>query len=78
MTDVPEKVASSFRDPSGYVYVDRGKIIRVVNEFYAPHYMRMRDSGFLNVVWEKGWMVRFVEEETPSIPGAWCAARPVG
>lgn len=71
MTYIPEKIAASFRDPSGYVYAEGDKIIRVVNERYAPHYMRMRENGFLDTVWEKGWMVRFEEEETPSIPGAW-------
>lgn len=71
MADTPEKIAASFRDPSGYVYAGNGKIIRAVNECYAPHYMRMRDSGFLDAVWEKGWMVRFAEEETPSLSGAW-------
>lgn len=71
MTDTPEKIAASFRDPSGYVYAGNGKIIRAVNECYAPHYTRMRDSGFLDAVWERGWMVRFAEEGTPSLPGAW-------
>lgn len=71
MTGIPEKIAASFRDPSGYVYAGGDKIIRVVNERYAPHYTRMRESGFLDAVWEKGWMVRFEEEKTPSLPGAW-------
>lgn len=71
MADIPEKIAASFRDPSGYVYAGKGKIVRVVNERYAPHYMRMKDSGFLDAVWDNNWMVRFEEEGTPSIPGAW-------
>lgn len=71
MTNAPERVAASFRDPSGYVYAGRDEIIRAVNERYAPHYTHMRDSGFLDAVWDKGWMVRFTEEEAPSIAGAW-------
>ncbi|MBC2844823.1 class I SAM-dependent methyltransferase [Winogradskyella flava] len=38
--------ASSFRDPSGYIFVEDGKINRVINPIYFEQYKALRDSGF--------------------------------
>lgn len=69
------QVPASFRDPSGSVYIRRDEVIRSVNEKYAPHYQLMLDSGFLEDMWERGWVVRFEEEPVPSIEGAWKTLR---
>ncbi len=39
---------SSFRDPSGYVYVDEGVIKRTINSIYFKQYYSLKDSGFFD------------------------------
>tara|TARA_R110002096_G_scaffold435087_1_gene659309 strand:- start:2381 stop:3769 length:1389 start_codon:yes stop_codon:yes gene_type:complete len=41
---------SSFRDPSGYVYVDEGIVKRVINPIYFKQYYALKDSGFFNTL----------------------------
>lgn len=69
------QIPASFRDPCGSVYVCQDAVVRTVNKQYAPHYQLMHESGFLADMWERGWMVRFEEEETPSIAEAWKTLR---
>jgi ribosomal protein L11 methylase PrmA len=66
-----QRIASSFRDPSGYVYSDGSHIIRSVNKSYAQHYQIMQESGFLDEMWRNGWLVQFTEKDNSSISGAW-------
>ncbi|TBN05619.1 class I SAM-dependent methyltransferase [Hyunsoonleella flava] len=43
----PKKaIPSSFRDPSGYVFLDNGVIKRVIKPIYFEQYKSLRDSGF--------------------------------
>jgi hypothetical protein len=51
--------ASSFRDPSGYVYYEGGAVFRQVNECYRPQYERLMASG----LYEKldGLLIRHAE-----------------
>lgn len=38
--------SSSFRDPSGYVFIEDGDIKRVVNPVYFKQYQALKESGF--------------------------------
>ena len=40
-----ERLAASFRDPSGFLFIRNGILYRQVNQSYAAHYQRMLDSG---------------------------------
>jgi hypothetical protein len=37
---------ASFRDPSGYVIQENGKLLRVINPIYFPQYHQLTNSGF--------------------------------
>jgi hypothetical protein len=45
MTEEHGTVASSFRDPSGFVFLREGVLYRQVNRVYQQHFELLRDSG---------------------------------
>ncbi|WP_282040652.1 class I SAM-dependent methyltransferase [Winogradskyella flava] len=49
--------ASSFRDPSGYIFVEDGKINRVINPMYFEQYKALRDSGFYQNLIKNGLLI---------------------
>jgi hypothetical protein len=51
------RLGSSFRDPSGFVYVAEGTLLRQVNQSYAPHYDLLMRSGLYQVLVDKGWLI---------------------
>jgi hypothetical protein len=53
----------SYRDPSGFVYQRDGRLLRQVNRSFATHWDRLRSSGFLTDLVERGWLVPF--EDAP-------------
>jgi len=48
---------SSFRDPSGYVFVEEGTIKRVINPIYFEQYKSLTDNGFYNALFEKKYLI---------------------
>ena len=38
--------SASFRDPSGYVFIDNGEVKRVINPIYFNQYNSLQESGF--------------------------------
>lgn len=53
--------SSSFRDPSGFVFVREGEILRQVNQLYAPHYDRLMSSGLYRSLVEKSLLIAHEE-----------------
>lgn len=53
---------SSFRDPSGFVYVDEGVIKRVINPIYFKQYYALKDSGFFNKLFNNGLLIPHKEQ----------------
>lgn len=51
------KLSSSFRDPSGFVFNHEGTLYRQINHIYADHYNVLMDSGFYQDLTQKGWLV---------------------
>ncbi|WP_411893732.1 class I SAM-dependent methyltransferase [Winogradskyella sp. A2] len=49
--------SSSFRDPSGYVFIDNGEIKRVINPIYFKQYRALTDSGFFNSLMENSLLI---------------------
>ncbi len=39
---------ASFRDPSGFVFEDKGKLYRQINEVYKDDYQLLMKSGLYN------------------------------
>lgn len=56
-------VGSSFRDPSGYVFIEDGTLYRQVNKGYGPEYDLLMDSGLYERLVGLGLLVAHDEEE---------------
>ena len=46
--NVKEAHSSSFRDPSGYIFIENDKIKRVINPIYFKQYEALNTSGFFD------------------------------
>ena len=52
---------ASFKDPSGFVFEAGGKFYRQVNQFYAPQYRQLMDSGLYAQLVKHGQLVSHEE-----------------
>ena len=52
---------ASFKDPSGFVFEAGGKFYRQVNQFYAPQYRQLMDSGLYAQLVKNGQLVSHEE-----------------
>jgi len=48
---------SSFRDPSGYVFIEDNKVKRVINPIYFEQYKSLTDSGFYKTLLDKKYLI---------------------
>ena len=48
---------SSFRDPSGYVFIEDNKVKRVINPIYFEQYKALTDSGFYKNLFDKKYLI---------------------
>ena len=55
------RISSSFRDPSGRVYEDNGKIFRTIADEYKPHFEALIASGLYDALVGEGLIVPHVE-----------------
>lgn len=74
----PPRVASSFRDPSGFLYTRDGTLLRQVQPGYRAHYEHLRTSGLYDALTAERLLVP--HEEMPldlaAEPGAAFVLRP--
>jgi len=49
--------SSSFRDPSGYVFIDNGDIKRTILPIYFKQYRALNDSGFYNTLFQNELLI---------------------
>ncbi|MDR0525655.1 MAG: hypothetical protein LBG90_07280 [Spirochaetaceae bacterium] len=72
MTNSPEETReySSFRDPSGSVFVKNGAVYRRVNLGYRPHYNALMDSGLYQKLVEDHLLVPHKLAEEPGPDGS--------
>jgi hypothetical protein len=66
MSNRSEKLGSSFRDPSGFIFKRDGSLFRQVNLSYQKEYDKLMSSGLYAKLNEKGWLV--AHEETKEAP----------
>lgn len=52
---------SSFRDPSGYVFIEDNKIKRVINPVYFEQYNKLTSSGFYQELFDKKYLIQHQE-----------------
>ena len=60
-----EKIHSSFRDPSGFLFRREGVLYRQVNQLYRPDYDLLMSSGLYQRLVEKGRLIPHQEREVP-------------
>jgi len=66
MQKTTNRHASSFRDPSGNIFVEDGKIARVVNPVYFDQYHSLTNSGFYKKLFDNGLLIPHIEKEANS------------
>ena len=59
-------VASSFRDPSGFVFLRNGVVYRQVNRIYKEHYDHFIASGLYDALVERGLLIPHIEVSVES------------
>jgi ribosomal protein L11 methylase PrmA len=60
--------AASFRDPSGFVFEFEGRILRTVMPSAAQNYVRLRDSGLLELLVSKKLLISATELDPADVP----------
>ncbi len=53
--------SSSFRDPSGYVFIDKGQVKRVINPIYFSQYFALKSTGFYNKLFKSKLLITHEE-----------------
>jgi len=53
--------ASSFRDPSGTVFLDNGIVKRLINPIYFKQYQALKESGFFNKLFNNNLLIKHEE-----------------
>ncbi|WP_298761894.1 class I SAM-dependent methyltransferase [uncultured Psychroserpens sp.] len=56
--------SSSFRDPSGFIFVDRGTVKRSISPLYFEQYNALKDSGFFKKLHHAGLLIMHNEIST--------------
>lgn len=52
-----ESLPASFRDRDGFVFRRNGRVHRQVNPGYLDTYRRLKDAGWFEQLWKKGWLL---------------------
>jgi hypothetical protein len=60
------RVAASFRDPSGFLFRRDGVLYRQVNQAYADNYRKLMDSGLYQELVDAGLLVAHREVDIPA------------
>ena len=55
------RLASSFRDPDGFIFRKDGVLLRRVSSVGLPDYTAVKSSGLYEALWEKEYLVRHEE-----------------
>ena len=56
-----KKIASSFRDPSGFLFLEKGILYRQINFSYKEHYDHLINSGLFKLLVEKKLLISHQE-----------------
>ncbi len=65
MTSKTEKLASSFRDPSGFLFTRDGVLYRQVNHHYQSDYEKLMQSGLYDALVKQNLLVPHQEVDIP-------------
>lgn len=73
-----EKIPSSFRDPSGFMFCRDGVFYRQINRFFGEQFDKFMSSGLYDALVKKGLLLRHekVDDSMAATDNAWCIIRP--
>jgi ribosomal protein L11 methylase PrmA len=73
-----ERISSSYRDPSGFVFRRDGEILRQINQSYRPQYECLLNSGLYQAAVEAQSLIAHqeVDEGLPEPENGWKIIRP--
>ncbi len=72
-----ERIAGSFRDPSGFLFRRGNTLFRQVNQVYREHYDQFEQGGLKDELIRRGWLIPFeVVDEPAWSPEAYLVLRP--
>ncbi|PRP68193.1 nodulation protein NoeA [Nonlabens agnitus] len=57
-----KQLPASYRDPSGFVFMDSGVLKRQINPVFFEEYDAAVNSGIYEKLFEKGWLIQHQEE----------------
>lgn len=60
------RIPGSFRDPSGFVFTEKGKVLRQVNLSYKNEYDKLMSSGLYEELVDKNLLVKHKEIKRPT------------
>ena len=60
------RLESSFRDPSGFLFTRDGQLYRQINQAYQSDYTRLIESGLYSRLVKNGWLVQHQEVDIPA------------
>jgi ribosomal protein L11 methylase PrmA len=70
--ETSERIAGSYKDPSGFVFMANNIICRQVNQVYATRYDHLMQSGLYEALTAKQWLVPHTElNENLTHTGEW-------
>jgi hypothetical protein len=58
-----EQLSASFRDPSGFLFTDKGILYRQINRAYSNDYVRLMDSGLYDRLVKASLLIPHVESD---------------
>ena len=67
MVEEKQNIAGSFRDPSGFLFKENGKIHRLINKVYADDYEQLMCSGLYNKLVENHLLIPHIETESKGV-----------
>ncbi len=72
------RAAASFRDPSGFVYIQNGTYFRQVNSIYRDTYEQLMDSGLYGELIQRNFLIPHQQVENPAFPekNGYCVIKP--
>src|SRR5665213_3804237 len=61
-----ERVAASYRDPSGFIFRRGGQLLRQINHVYTPDYTALNESGLYAELAESLLLIPHNEVDVPA------------
>lgn len=66
MPNHSKQVPSSFRDPSGFLFIENGELYRQINQSYSNNYKKLLESGLYKTLTEKKCLINHIEIAQPT------------